>query len=138
MSDTQKQSITWQDVEKALIDVVRAGLYYKKPKDGKFLQGYKKRVHDLRQADDPEEFVKETAKILFPNEAKYSQKKKDYRTYYKYEPRILKTTETLNDLYYTIAKEYFQTDEDIEKEADDFLNGEGEDEDEDAEDFVNE
>ena len=138
MSDTQKQSITWQDIEKALIDVVRAGLYYKKPKDGKFLQGYKKRVHDLRQADDPTEFIIEKAQYLFPNEAKYNQMKKDYRTYYKYEPRILKTTETLNEMYYTIAKEYFQTDEDIEKEADDFLNGEGEDEDEDAEDFVNE
>ena len=137
MSSTEVKSThpTWQDIEKALIAIVRAGLYYKKPKDGKFLQNYRKRVHDLRKADDPTEFIIKKAQYLFPNEAKYNQMKKDYRTYYKYEPRILKAVETLNDLYYTIAKEYFKSEEEIEKEADDFLNDGDEDN---IDDFLNE
>jgi hypothetical protein len=28
---------TYQEVEQALINVVKAGIYYKKPKDGKFM-----------------------------------------------------------------------------------------------------
>jgi len=137
MTSTEVKSTqpTWQDIEKALIVTVRAGLYYKKPKDGKFLQAYKKRINDLRKADDPTEIVIKKAQYLFPNEAKYNQMKKDYCTYYKYEPRILKAVETLNDLYYTIAKEYFKSEEEIEKEADDFLNDENAD---DAEEFINE
>jgi hypothetical protein len=133
-SEVKSSQPTWQDIEKALIVVVRAGFYYKKPKDGKFLQSYKKRIDELRKADDPSEFVIEKAQYLFPNEAKYNQMKKDYRTYYKYEPRTLKALESLNEIYYTIAKEYFQTDEDIEKEADDFLNDGNAD---DAEEFIN-
>lgn len=137
MTSTEVKSTqpTWQDIERALIMVVRAGLYYKKPKDGKFLQGYKKRIHDLRKADDPAECIIEKAQYLIPNEVKYSQLKKNCLTYYKYEPRILKALETLNEMYYRIAKEYFQTDEDIEKEADDFLKDGNAD---DAEDFIDE
>ena len=32
---------TYQEVEQALINVVKAGIYYKKPKEGKFMQSYK-------------------------------------------------------------------------------------------------
>ena len=35
---------TSQQVEQALINVVKAGIYYRKPKDGKFMQSYKERV----------------------------------------------------------------------------------------------
>src|SRR4051812_30026910 len=102
MASTEVKSSqpTWQNIEKALIEVVKAGLYYKKPKDGKFLQNYKKRVNELRKSDDPTEYIIENAQKLFPNEAKYKQMKKNYRTYYKYEPRVLKTTESLLDMYY--------------------------------------
>jgi len=39
---------TYQDIEMALIAVVKAGLYYRRPKDGKFMQNYKERVKNLR------------------------------------------------------------------------------------------
>lgn len=39
---------TYQEVEQALINVVKAGIYYRKPKDGKFMQSYKERVKKLR------------------------------------------------------------------------------------------
>ena len=35
---------TAKDVEKALINVIKAGLYYNKPKDGKFMLSYKEQV----------------------------------------------------------------------------------------------
>ena len=35
---------TSQQVEQALINVVKAGIYYRKPKNGKFMQSYKERV----------------------------------------------------------------------------------------------
>jgi len=41
---------------------------------------------------------------------------------YKNEPQILQGILKLNYLYYQLAKDYFATNEEIEKEADDFLN----------------
>src|SRR5216110_199352 len=52
---------TSQQVEQALINVVKAGIYYRKPKDGKFMQNYKERVKKLRQAEDPDEYILENA-----------------------------------------------------------------------------
>ena len=45
---------TSQEIEQALINIVKAGLYNRKPKHGKFMQSYKERVKKLRQAEDPE------------------------------------------------------------------------------------
>ena len=52
---------TSQQVEQALVNVVKAGLYYRKPKDGKFMQSYKERVKKLRQSEDPEQYVVDLA-----------------------------------------------------------------------------
>ena len=35
---------TSQQIKQALKNVVKAGIYYRKPKDGKFMQSYKERV----------------------------------------------------------------------------------------------
>ena len=35
---------TSQEVEQALINVVKVGLYYRRPKEGKFMQSYKERI----------------------------------------------------------------------------------------------
>ena len=51
---TQNQSTeakpTYKEVEQALINVIKAGLYYRKPKDGKFMQFYKEKIRKLCQA----------------------------------------------------------------------------------------
>ncbi|PKK67341.1 hypothetical protein RhiirC2_783647 [Rhizophagus irregularis] len=65
-----KAKPTSQQVEQALINVVKAGIYYRKPKDGKFMQSYKERVIKLHQAEDPDEFILENAKRLFPTKDK--------------------------------------------------------------------
>ncbi|CAH1769485.1 7842_t:CDS:2 [Entrophospora sp. SA101] len=73
---------TWQEVEKAIKEVVVAGLYYKKPKDSKFLKNYKKLYTDLHQHEEPQECIIKQAKTLFPNKEKYFQMKEQYKNWY--------------------------------------------------------
>ena len=79
LTDTKPTS---QEIEQALINVVKAGLYYRRPKDGKFMQNYKDRVKKLRQAEDSEEYVLKLAQTIFPNKDKYHQIMDDYKSYY--------------------------------------------------------
>ena len=44
MSKQVETKPTYQEVKQALINVVKAGIYYRKPKDGKFMQNYKKKL----------------------------------------------------------------------------------------------
>jgi hypothetical protein len=111
---------TSQEVEQALINVVKAGLYYRKPKDGKFMQSYKEKVKKLRQAEEPEEYVEDLTRTIFPNECKYRQIIDDYKSWYGRDPEILNTIMDLYKLYYKLAKDHFIKKEDID--AEDFLN----------------
>src|SRR5207248_8083930 len=86
LTDTK---LTSQNIEIALIVVVKAGLYYRRPKDGKFMQNYKERVKNLRQAEDPEEYVLKLAQTIFSNKDKYHQIMDDYKSYYRKDPKIL-------------------------------------------------
>ena len=113
---------TYRDIEAALIDVVKAGILYKKPKDGKLMQGYKERVTKLCQAEDLDKYVVALAQSILPNEAKYRQLVDDYKSWYKREPKLQAAVLKLNRLYYELAKDYFLTDEQIKEEAEDFLN----------------
>ncbi|CAB4443457.1 unnamed protein product [Rhizophagus irregularis] len=73
---------TYREIESALIAVIKAGILYKKPKDGKFMLCYKQRIINLRQAEEPENFVLETAQSILPNETKYQQILENYKTCY--------------------------------------------------------
>ena len=115
---------TWQDIEKAIVNIVQTGIDYKKKKNEKFMQNYKKRYTELHETEDPDIHVLDITKRIFPNEEKYIKSKKQYQKWYKYknEPKILQGILKLNYLYYQLAKDYFATNEEIEKEVDDFLN----------------
>jgi hypothetical protein len=113
---------TWQDIEKAIEDIVIAGVYYKKKKEEKFMQNYKTRYTELHQAEDPDIYILDNAKRIYPNEDKYIVMKKQYQEWYKNEPKILQAVLKLNNLYYQLAKDHFATNEEIEEEANDFLN----------------
>ena len=123
-TEVKSSKPTWQDIEKAIVIITQAGVLYKKKKDEKFMQNYKKRYTELHEAEDPDIHVLDIAKRIFPNEEKYIESKKQYQEWYKYknEPKILQGILKLNYLYYQLAKDYFATNEEIEKEADDFLN----------------
>ncbi|CAJ0746240.1 10192_t:CDS:1, partial [Entrophospora sp. SA101] len=45
---------TWKDFEKAIIEILRAGIYYRKPKDKGFMSWYKKLLTELHSAEEPE------------------------------------------------------------------------------------
>ena len=94
---------TYQEVEQALINVVKAGIYYKKPKEGKFMQSYKERIIKLRQAEDPEEYILKLAITIFPNEEKYHKIKDDYKEFYRRDPKIFTSIMELNKLPYLSA-----------------------------------
>ena len=40
MSKQDEAKPIYKEVEQALINIIKAGLYYRKPKDGKFMQNY--------------------------------------------------------------------------------------------------
>jgi hypothetical protein len=111
-----------QEVEQALINVIKARLYYRRPKDGKFMQSYKEKIKKLRQTEDSEEYVLKLAQTIFPNKDKYHQIMDDYKSYYGKDPKILNSIMELYKLYYRLAKDYFVTKAKIDEEAEDFLN----------------
>ena len=113
---------TFQEIEQALINIIKAGLYYRRPKRGKFMQNYKERVKKLRQAEDPEEYVLELAQTIFTNKNKYQQIMDDYKSWYGKDPEILNSIIDLYKLYYRLAKNHFVTEVTIDEEAEDFLN----------------
>ena len=119
--DIQTKPI-YQEVEQALINVIKAGIYYKKPKDGKFMQNYKERIKKLRQAEDPNEYIKNLAQIIFPNEDKYNKTMNDYKEFYGWDPKILNSIMELYELYYKLAKDHFVKEAQIDQEAEDFFN----------------
>jgi hypothetical protein len=119
LSETKPTS---QDIETALINVLKAGLYYRKPKDGKFMQNYKERVKKLRQAEDPEEYVLKLAQTIFPNEVKYNQIMNDYKSWYGRDLRILNAIMDLYKLYYELAKDNLVQEEQIDEEAEEYFN----------------
>lgn len=123
-TEVKSSQPSWQDIEKAIVNIVKAGIYYKKEKDSKFMQNYKKRYTELHQAEDPDIYILNNAKKIYPNEDKYIEMKKQYQEWYKNDPKILQAILKLNDLYYQLAKDHFATNEEIEEEAEDFLNSE--------------
>ncbi|RHZ47543.1 hypothetical protein Glove_578g48 [Diversispora epigaea] len=72
---------TWQDIKKAIVDIVKVDVYYKKSKDSKFMQNYKKRYTELHQAEDPDTYILTNAKKIYPNEDKYIKMKRQYQKY---------------------------------------------------------
>ena len=85
------------------------------------MQGYKERIKKLHQAEDPNDYILENAKRLLLSKDKYHQIIDNYKEWYKRDPRILSAILDLYKLYYKLAKDYFITEEQVDKEAEDFL-----------------
>ena len=51
------------------------------------MQSYKERVKKLRQSEDPDEYILENAKRLFPTKDKYHQIIDDYKSWYGKDPQ---------------------------------------------------
>ncbi|GBB85261.1 hypothetical protein RclHR1_11820002 [Rhizophagus clarus] len=112
---------TYQEIKQTLINVVKSDIYYRKLKDGKFMQSYKERIKKLCQAEDPQEYVLKLTMTIFPNKAKYHKAKDDYKEFYGRDPKILNTIMELYKLYYKLAKDHFITNKQVDEETEDFL-----------------
>ncbi|RHZ48178.1 hypothetical protein Glove_557g7 [Diversispora epigaea] len=65
----------------AIVKVIQAGILYKKKKEEKFMQGYKKRYTNLHQAEDPDIYILNNAKEYIPNESKRSGEGYEFNEY---------------------------------------------------------
>ena len=123
---TQNQSTeaksTYKEVEQALINVIKAGLYYRKPKDSKFIQFYKEKIRKLHQAENPEEYVLNLAITIFPNKDKFNSVSSNNESWYSNDLRIHNTIMEVNKLFFKLAKDHFVKEAQIDKEAEDFFN----------------
>ena len=113
---------TYQEVEQALINILKAGVLCGKPRDSKFIQSYKKWILSIRQAEEPDVNILENAKRLFPTKDKYQQVMYDYKSWYEKEPKILNAVMELYKLYYKLVKDSFITETEAEEIVDDILN----------------
>lgn len=121
LSEEKPGKPTAKDIEKALINILKAGIYYNKPKDCKFMLSYKDRIQKLRLAESPDEHVIRIAKAIFPNESAYNRVIDDYKSWYGRNPEILNAIMELYKLYYELAKDLFITKEQLDKDVEDFL-----------------
>ncbi|RHZ50390.1 hypothetical protein Glove_499g20 [Diversispora epigaea] len=113
----------WQDIEKAIINILRAGVFYNKDKKTGFMDYYKKYLDELHRSEDPDEYIINKTKQLLPNEEIYDIKIKSFsNSYYKSKPKIRQAIINYLKLIHKIAKEYFITDEEREKELQVWLN----------------
>src|SRR6185295_15083561 len=110
-SESTTPKPTWKDIEKALREIVKAGVDYKMEKNGTFMKNWRKKFRKLRKEEDPDEFIIESAQQLFPNETQYRKKISDTKEWYQYKVRIYKALLAYYKINYTIAKEYFKSEE---------------------------
>jgi len=54
ISEAETLQPTWEDNEKALIDVLKAGIFHNYPRDSKLIQKYKEYIKVLRNSEDNE------------------------------------------------------------------------------------
>ena len=114
---------TWQDIEKAIIDILKAGIFYNIEKDKEFMDYYKKLYNELHQSEDPDVYIIDKARHILPNEEIYNAKINSYKnSYYKGKPKIAKAMIKYHELIHKIAKEYYINDEEREEELQEFLN----------------
>lgn len=125
MTSTKVKSTlpTCQEIEKSIIDILRAGNFYNKDRNVGFMDYYKKQLDELRKSEDREQYIINKAKQLLPNEEIYKTKINAFsNSYYKSEPRISQAIANYLKLIYKIAKEYFITEEQREEELQAWLN----------------
>src|SRR6185295_7839455 len=122
-TETETCLPTWQDIEKSIIEVLRAGNFYNKDRNIGFMDYYKKHLDELRQSEDQEQYIIDKARSLLPNKEIYDTKLKAFsNSYYKSEPRISQAILKYLKLIHKIAKEYFITEEQREEEFQTWLN----------------
>jgi len=121
-SEIPASHISWKKIEEAQFKIIREALRLRYKKDSKLVTEYASYVKNLRQVDDPDEYIKSTALMLFPNEDAYERRTSRYRKWYQGKKELLASIENLYSLYYTISKEERPiTEEEINKTIEELI-----------------
>lgn len=104
-SSVSVSAITWKDIEKAQIKVIEEAFRARCKKDSKIVLEYAGYVRNLRQEENPDEYIRSTATMIFPNEDAYNKRMERYRKWYKHKKELLASIEYLYSLYYELSKE---------------------------------
>ena len=103
--NTPASNITWKSIEEAQLKIIREALRIRYKKDSKLVTEYANYVKILRQEENPDEYVKSTAIMLFPTDDAYERRMSRYRKWYQGKKELLASIENLYSLYYTLSKE---------------------------------
>ncbi|CAI2185437.1 3075_t:CDS:1, partial [Funneliformis geosporum] len=72
--------------------------------------------------ENPDEYIKSTAIILFPNEDAFERRMSRYRKWHQGKKELLASIENLYNLYYTLSKEERpRTEEEISKTIEELI-----------------
>jgi hypothetical protein len=102
--NTPASNITWKSIEEAQLKIIREALRIRYKKDSKLVTEYANYVKILRQEENPDEYVKSTAIMLFPTDDAYERRMSRYRKWYQGKKELLASIENLYSLYYTLSK----------------------------------
>lgn len=91
-------TITWKDIEKALIKIMEEGFRARYKKDSKFIKEYASYVRRLQRRESGWIYKK----MLFPDKEAYMVR---YRKWYANKKNLLESVENLYKLYYELSKE---------------------------------
>jgi hypothetical protein len=120
-------NVTWKSIEEAQLKIIREALCIRYKKDNRLVTEYASYVKRLRQEENPDEYVKSTAIMLFPNEDAYERRINRYRKLYQGKKELLASIENLYGLYYALSKEECPiTEEEISKTIEKLIAEEGE------------
>ena len=100
-------TITWEDIEKAQLEVMKEGFLARYKTNSKFIKEYAGYVSRLQQEEkeNRDEYVKSVATMLFPDEQAYNVKMARYRKWYGLKKNLFKSIEKLYSLFYELSKE---------------------------------
>ncbi|CAI2200358.1 12092_t:CDS:1, partial [Funneliformis geosporum] len=120
--NTPASNITWKSIEEAQLKIIRKALSIHYKKDSKLVTEYVNYVKILRQEENPDEYIKSTAIILFPNEDAFERRMSRYRKWHQGKKELLASIENLYNLYYTLSKEERpRTEEEISKTIEELI-----------------
>src|SRR6185369_14509469 len=104
-SSVSASAITWKAIESAQIKIIKEAFRLRYKKDSKLVSEYAGYVKNLRQEENPDEYIKSTAIMLFPNEEAYNRRMSRYRKWFQGKRELLASIENLYNLYYELSKE---------------------------------
>ena len=125
ISNITANDITWKTIEAAQLKIIKEAFWLRYKKDSKFITEYAGYIKSLRKEENPNEYIKSTAILLFPNEDAYNKRIARYQKWFQGKKELLASIENLYNLYYILSKEdRIMTEEEINKAIEEVITDE--------------